>query len=408
MAFDPVARGLGARALGYPPTPVARLKRAFSQTPSALTGMSSPPTITKLLDNAVSGITNAVFVSANSDKVWSLNPLAVNFSGAMNDGVTRDFYTSFVNSLTATGPQMAAIWFDGQVLAALTNRTGSLLLVVDGQPATATQTSNASSSNNRYYQTYDFGSRAVRRIEIYYGETLAGFAIGPNDSIWAQDRGKELSIAFQTDSYGSTAGSVYNIWYQAATALGIRNMWGDVYGGSGYLQNNGANTNFLSRLNATTSSYAPDIYVVCGGINDTSAAAITSQLASYYATLRAKYPNTVIAAMGPWCPNGAYATDGGQKYVGIRDAIKEAVAGVGGPWLFIDNLAGKWNNSAGASGGGSGEGAWQTGSGKSGLTTGSGNGDLYVSSDGTHPTSVGVDYLAKRLAKPIREGVLAL
>lgn len=41
---------------------------------------------------------------------------------------------------------------------------------------------------------------------------------------------------------------------------------------------------------------------------------------------------------------------------------------------------------------------WITGNGKVGATTGNGNADIYISSDGTHPSNAGHEYLAWRLA----------
>lgn len=88
-------------------------------------------------------------------------------------------------------------------------------------------------------------------------------------------------------------------------------------------------------------------------------------------------------------------------------AIDAAVPQLTGPWVQVNNLAGTWRNSSGASGSLGGQ-PWQTGSGRVGATTGTGNGDRYVSPDGTHPSAAGVDYLCMRLAQGTRAGVMAL
>jgi lysophospholipase L1-like esterase len=51
---------------------------------------------------------------------------------------------------------------------------------------------------------------------------------------------------------------------------------------------------------------------------------------------------------------------------------------------------------------------WQTGTGNEASPKGDGNGDLYVSSDGTHPNEAGVAYLSGRLAVSIRLGLATL
>uniref|UniRef100_UPI003FA78381 hypothetical protein n=1 Tax=Salmonella enterica TaxID=28901 RepID=UPI003FA78381 len=77
------------------------------------------------------------------------------------------------------------------------------------------------------------------------------------------------------------------------------------------------------------------------------------------------------------------------------------------PWVFLDNLAGGWRNSAGAQSPGSGTG-WQTGTGTVASPRGDGNGDLYVSADGTHPSEAGADYLGDTIAAQLAPAIAAL
>jgi lysophospholipase L1-like esterase len=181
-------------------------------------------------------------------------------------------------------------------------------------------------------------------------------------------------------------------------------------GGSGYYANNAGVTpttnNFLQRLSySTLANQDFTVHVTCGGINDADTANVATNSTAYFTLLRSMYPTTVLVATAPWSPLQSNATSG--PYPGVRDKIYAGMSAVNGPWCFIDNLLGTWVNSTGKSGS-AGNLTWQTGSGRAGATTGTGNGDLYVSSDGTHPSTAGIAYLADRLTTSIRDSILAL
>jgi lysophospholipase L1-like esterase len=327
--------------------------------------------------------------------------------------------------------------FDGQAFEILFAGVGvQLTLIADGQymaphfinTGLQNGVSGAALNQPNAYVRFDFGSRAVRRISVY-GQSTQGpcaLAIAPGDKLMAWDRSDEPAMCTMADSYGgfpsrNWAGS--GPFWEAAALLGIPHVDVNYVGGTGYAPNNtNAETRnpgnaFGARIQSSARA-APDLFITAGGINDNNwlaapplfptaadaKASFEAGVNNYYRDLRAALPEAVLAAIGPWQPNVAF-------YPAVAPTklatIKAALQATPGPWVFIDNLAGGWINSSGASAPATGV-PWQTGTGNTGAPRGDGNGDIYVLPDGTHPTEAGCQYLATQLANNLREAILAL
>ena len=277
------------------------------------------------------------------------------------------------------------------------------------------------------FTKFDFGARATRHISVYGGSTQGpcAIAIGPQDDIQPWDRSSEPSFFAMTDSYGAGVG--FN-WYmggpfwEAASLLGIPHVDLSSVGGTGYAPNA---TNAQTQLMGNTFgaripdsvTAAPDLFLTAGGINDNNSFAVpplyntaadalagfNNGVMKYYRDLRAALPRSVLAAMGPWAPRQQIPPN--PVEVSKMQTIKAALQAVGGPWILLDNLNGGWSTSSGATAPPSG--AWQTGTGKVGAPKGDGNADIYVSSDGTHPTAAGTAYLGEVLADNLRAAITA-
>jgi lysophospholipase L1-like esterase len=291
----------------------------------------------------------------------------------------------------------------------------------------------------------------------YFG----GVYTGPNDTILpASPRGPRTIVI--GDSYTGLTGttSPINGWpFAFADAMGWDDVWASGVGSTGYLANaSAAAMTFRDRIVADCTSFNPDVVIIAGGINDsaTSAALVGAEAATLYAQIKAALPNALLVVVSPFWPKGAGSTI--VALWNVKAAIKAAAVAAGALWLDIlemptpygmtmqsTTLASSAALSAtslsttarlgtnatyafadgtrvyvtSTSGGGpftanlegtlvtaqaSGATLTQvgdsmfTGSGRVGLTTGIGNCDLYISSDGSHPTDAGHTAIGQAVA----------
>lgn len=264
-------------------------------------------------------------------------------------------------------------------------------------------------------------------------------------------RAREVpTVGFIGDSYSGGSADVppaSTIDRVASRRLGVQSV-SSAQGGTGYVTdgkaNIASNTVFGSaeRVGRIVQA-APDAVAVVGGLNDEGkdlgqvAAAVKKCLAD----LRAGLPDAPIVVVGPQ-PSGGARTVGG-TFADLVKATADAVASCGVDGVaFVDwaGLAGGratdfhagqtyWRGDtiayAGAIyrveaafwAGDSPAGAFPavrqvsavfTGTGKAGAPAGDGNRDLYISSDGVHPTNQGSEALGDALAACLRDGFESL
>ncbi len=324
--------------------------------------------------------------------------------------------------------------FDGSAFEVLVAGIGAnFTLLIDGQYAASRVIRTTLSPNDpgasfvtNTFVRFDLGTRAPRRISLYALSTQGPCAIatGPNDSLQPWDRSGEASFATMADSYGGGSGPKWigGPFWEAAALLGMPHPDLDHIGGTGYARNGGsdharlAGNAFLARL-ATNVNARPDLFLTAGGINDNNSVAMfpyasaadaragfVAEVNAYYTELRARLPDSILVAVGPWTPRQSIPTD--PIALSKSETIKAALQAVGGLWVFLDNLHGGWVTSAGASA--PADSPWQTGTGTVAAPRGDGNGDMYVSRDGTHPNEAGCLYLGTRLATDLRAALLTL
>lgn len=409
---DPLAGG----ALIYP------APSGYSVNPNPATLADIPQIWGRRRDRWVKG-SSLDFASASSYSSW-YQPVNI-----LHQAATQSLYSPAGMHFMHTG-QAIEVLFDGT--------DPWVTLIADGRYCSSGWISTALTQGttgpalNSYscFTKFDFGSIATRRISLYCASSGIGacaVAIGPNDAIVPWDRSYEPSMCVMADSYGQGASTNWFLggpFSVAASLLGIPHIDINAMGGTGYapvyspyaFTSNPGNT-FVARVSDSVVA-VPDLFMTGGSINDDYGIAIPPlyntvadanaafELAvnTYYVALRTALPNSVLAAMGPWAPKQSIPTSPIAQ--GKLDIITQALKSVSGPWVLIDNLNGGWINSSGASGPQTGP--WQTGTGTVAAPTGQGNGDIYVSADGTHPTTVGHDYLGQMLASNLAAGILAL
>ncbi len=258
--------------------------------------------------------------------------------------------------------------------------------------------------------------------------------------------GEVPTVGFIGDSYSGGSADVppvSTIDRVASRRLGVRSV-SSAQGGTGYITDGKANIASNSVFGSAERvgrivQADPDGVAVVGGLNDEGkdlgqfAAAVKKCLAD----LRAGLPDAPIVVVGPQ-PSGGARTVGG-TFADLVKATGDAVASCGVDGVaFVDwaGLAGGrakdfhawqtyWRGDtityAGAIyrveaafwAGGSPAAAFPdvrqasavfTGTGKAGSPAGDGNRDLYISADGTHPTSQGSEALGDALAACLRDG----
>lgn len=305
---------------------------------------------------------------------------------------------------------------DGQYLSRKYIRT-ALIAGVEGAPL----------ANPNSVVRFDLGGAKVRKVSVYAlsSQGPCAIAIPSGYRLQPWDRSDEASFCAMADSFGQTGAQNWGTggpFWEAAALLGIPHLDINAHGGTGYAPNSVFTDPALAfggRLAAVVGGQS-DLFLTAGGINDNNwlalppyasaddaRAGFIAGVEAYYRDLRAALPESVIAAVGPWTPPRDPSPE--SVVQDKVDTIKRALQAIAGPpWIFLDNVAGNWINSSGASTPASGQ-RWLTGRGYEGsFVDDGGNSNGYISADGTHPNEAGTTYLAGKIAADLRAAILAL
>ena len=334
---------------------------------------------------------------------------------------------------------------------------------VDGELVTATPTA-VPNDFVQYWKPVTFASRGIRHImiEADSGFRFGGVTIGPNDTVMPSTvRRPKCLLVGDSITYGSGASQpCLGYAWELASRLGW-DIWVNGQGGSGYVNAGGYTGTFGSRLTA----YAAvpfDIVLFCGGYNDAGQTTIQTAAEAAYALAKATWPKALVMATSPLINKGVEGW--GQNFTAALTKIKTAATNqnvlfanimdmpyggntaitgtvtsthTSGTTTLLSSVAfpvgGTIEISTGwgwaerrvvtaCSGASSpytltiaasdfnhltndiitqvGGSLW-TGTGYVGATTGTGNCDLYVSSDGAHPSDAGHAAIGSALAHAI-------
>lgn len=341
-----------------------------------------------------------------------------------NDGSNAAFWTAAklsMGTVQNSNPVFVAfqtpsrrVWIPSQATRQVQMRVDGKLLPL-GSPITFP-------SNNNMAKI-DFGSVGVgagRKIvlqssaipSLWVAEISvdSGSAIVPYD--WHTDTGRIVG-AMMGDSYQinlpdyTLAGLPYAQYL--AELLGWGAFTQSSIGGTGYLQDGGSADypNVQSAIRqAVVTRENPTALLWQLGINDPSGAPTNAAMTAFAQAMRTALPNALLIAQTAWSPKESQGQQVGGKWQLLRTQLYATMAGVSGPWIIIDNLAGTWLTSSGKSRGAA-MGPWQTGDGYVGGATGIGNGDTWVSNDQVHPTALGQKGLAELTAQFTKEALAA-
>lgn len=272
--------------------------------------------------------------------------------------------------------------------------TAGVWVWVDGQPVTADMQSQTGLSGGSTYYTrvvFDNASDNVvrpRRVRVYLNTAdpfQAAAYIGPTDTVSLPKTPYPI-IAFYGDSYiegaGSTSSMAQNIPFKTAYLLGGGGPGICAQGGTGILNNYAGlnNKSYFTDVTrvATCAALNPDILISMGSVNDGTYVVTQAIAQAFYQQLITAMPRTRIFIVG--VQSIGNSGDAYQNRLANDRNQMTAAAALGLPYL--SPIQNKW--------------VW--GSGNSGSLAGLGNADVLIYSDGTHPTTVGADFYARKIA----------
>ena len=371
--------------------------------------MVSPPTVTQGVANDPSVIAssvnvppdNAAFTYFGCRADFGLifpNTMFYSPQNILDPAGTKDLYT--------VGPWGVEFEYDGSEFEVSVKGTGTQAVrrcTVDGEGYnTRFGTAGPTADGNGYLVHYDFGTAKSRRIRFDFTDSVffGGINREPATTISVTTKSLGMSIAVIGDSFteGTGASAPFTgFGERLGQYLGSRNVNMSGWGGTGYLNDvGGTKETFRTRVTKDIIDAAPDIVLVAGGINDQTAyveATFETEADLLFDAIMTGLPDCALIVVGPWWPNGSPVANN----IKVRDSIREKSL----PYarLFIDNLGGTipyTGTEADYKDTG-----WMTGTGYVTAIANDGNADFYTSSDGTHPTQAGHDYLALRLAEAI-------
>lgn len=253
----------------------------------------------------------------------------------------------------------------------------------------------------RYYKV-DFGSAAMRGIEVYTGISakLFGINVPTTDSVWAWSGASEQPrIAMLWDSYGqgelSDTGTLNKLKLATpdyiAARLGCANPWINALAGTGVVATGAAPGTFnsfaqrvaagdldASRVGGFDLVWAPVSVNDSGTTYNLTDATVQSAYASMIAALMAAQPDAIIVGSGP---QYAVQIKPPQSRFDAAKAGFLAAAGADPRMIHLDNSLTGEN--------------WMF----------DGINATIIGADGLHPTKVGAQYLGERIGGSIAAAV---
>jgi lysophospholipase L1-like esterase len=363
-----------------------------AQTVTNLAGeqqMLNPPQVVLLgPTNSTPTATNLTFI----DKGSSL--LRYSSAKVVSAGTTYPLFmfdqSSGVTGLYETLPYLVELETDATTVQFfLIGNGGTYRFKVDGQYVDLLADSGPPPGGNFYWLTVTFGDSRRRALALELSnQPFGGVAVSQGASVWYPQRPLGPRGIVLGDSYTEPL-----LCYarRLENTFGWE-IWNSGAGGTGYVNPGPAGrVAFGDRLQSDVVAFSPDIVIVAGGLNDTPypADSVGTAAGALYDAISTNLPSAKLVVVGPWFPTG-YPS---QAILDVRDAI-QAAAHIRG-LLFVDPIVSTNTSQVNV--------GWITGTGRIGDPHYDGNADTFISSDGNHPTDLGHQYLAQKLASYLKD-----
>jgi lysophospholipase L1-like esterase len=345
---------------------------------------------------------------------------------------------------------------------------GVIFVKIDGEYIAITPQS-ITNNGSLYYYYINFGSTKERLIELVcYNTPLIGLLTSQTDTITpAPTIGPRCIIIGDSFAEGSGSNQVDSYPRILGEALGWTDVWQSGLGSTGFLANGSTKYTYRDRVIPDVISRNPDMVVFQGSVNDNSytGTQIEAEARLLFAQVRNALPNCLIVATSPlWYKGVSSVTINAWDQCAALKRVVEEFGGVflnlleiplpdsvvpntltlaanaaqaatsisidsatipsmGSTYKFPDGSRFRAKTIAGtgpytitidsglltAQTSGTiatqvGDSLW-TGVGKVGSTTGFGNCDVFVSSDGTHPSVAGHEAIGLTMAKLLIEEI---
>jgi len=253
------------------------------------------------------------------------------------------------------------------------------IVKANGQWLTTTlQTLTQTAPGSLIYHKIDFGSVALREVELHFNGQFYFGGIVPengNRTCYAPVSPVPRRCVVLGDSYtqGSLANSYLTGFARVVGEVMGWDVWASGIGGTGYT----VAPTIRSRLATDLYPAAPDYVVLAAGHNDTgSTGTVQAEVEQIIDGIRTNLPAAKIFVVGPLYERG-YAGSG--PIFDIRAALLAACASRG---LTLIDAYGE---------------SWVTGQ----KTVTAGNSADFISGDNVHPSEAGHSYIGQRLAAAI-------
>ncbi|MER7759464.1 SGNH/GDSL hydrolase family protein [Streptomyces sp. NPDC097619] len=254
---------------------------------------------------------------------------------------------------------------------------------------------NVAGQGLTHLMSIDFGSPGPRRIRFdFTAMPFGGIYLPATASMWEVPlQGGRFMVLGDSLSDGSAhnLGAGCGTWVdRVGRMLGCTDIWRQSRGSTGYVAA-GSTATFGTRAEVDVIPWAPDRLVVWGGYNDasTSQAQIAAAAAALFDRIKTALPRCQVFVLGCWSPTGTPAA----SHVNTTATLRAAAAAARFP--FVSPQTGQIYDASGALV--ATHGPWITGTGTASAPQADGNADLYIGSDGVHPTDAGHVYLARRI-----------
>ena len=283
-----------------------------------------------------------------------------------------------------------------QITVNLGGNGGKFNVQVDGGvPQTFQVPSN---QGGQYYFTMTFNTYTNRLIRFEGSLEIIDFEGFPTNSIVKRPvAAKKILIVGDSFSGGANGVAPEDTFaYDYLKFHPKADVWVDAVGGTGYVSTNGLSQNFIQRFPLYVLPNQFDAIIVAGGYNDGGwpSNVLYAAASLYYQTIRSNYPNSFLGVVLPFNSLTPLPAGTSNAIYAIRAACRDNCV------PFIDPSGSSTNDAPGAN-------PWIYGyylySGNAG-----GNAQIYIGSDGTHPTLAGHLFLEANLDEWITSNSFAV
>lgn len=269
-------------------------------------------------------------------------------------------------------------------------------LHINGRRVTSLmQSSGGITAGSGHMLTIDFGSSAHRDIRLDFTTfPFGGVYIPPGASLWSSPPvgGRFMVLGDSiTDGSAQNTGAGQGTWLmRAGRMLGIRDIWEQGRGGTGYITP-GSHATFGDRLAADIVAWNPSKLIVWGGYNDNSGDQLVIRAAvdSVLNTIKTELPMCRTLILGCWAPTGSP----GASIVNTDETIRAAADAAAFPFAspITGNVYGSTGDLIDS------QGPWINAQ----------NSAAFVGGDGVHPNNDGHEYIARRVIAAMHAAVVA-